>query len=229
MEWHNIKAVYSLANTLYNTSINPNDFEDIVLNGWELIGNKHTELVREIMHPVNCKIEIPCDAVMIESIHLPYIDFQSTSNTANFPLIHNAYSEKYAEVMKWNHESLYTEGRLAKYRIEDDVIVFDENYPDVLVVYHKLITDDEGLPKVNDKELRALAAYVAYVDTFKKSLIRQDGNAVQLAAVIEQKWLKLCSAARIPNKLSQNDMDSFLDAKTRWDRKVYRKSYKPSN
>ena len=229
MELHNIKAVYSLANTLYNTAVNPNDFEDIVLNGCELIGNKHTELVKEIVHPINRKVSIPCEATMIESVHLPYVDYQSSSNTSNFPQTSNAYTEKYAELSKWNTDPLYTEGRLVKYRLEDGIMHFDSDYPSLLLVYHKLITDDAGMPKVNDKELRALATYVAYVDTFKKSLVRQDGNIMQLAAVLEQKWLKLCSSARIPNKLSQNDMDNVLDSITRWDRKVYRKSYKPSN
>lgn len=43
------------------------------------------------------------------------------------------------------------------------------------------------MPKVSDAEVRALAAYVAYVDNFKQSLIRKDGNALQLATVLEQK------------------------------------------
>lgn len=229
MELQNIKAAYSLANTLYNTSLDVNDFEDIVLNGWELIGNKHTELKREIVKVEDAKAHIPCGAIMIESVHVPYVDHQSSSSSSNAPLVENAYIEKYSDLWKWNTDPLYTEGKLVKYRLEDGYLHFDQNYPSVLIAYHKLITDDEGMPKVSDAEVRALAAYVAYVDNFKQSLIRKDGNAMQLAAVIEQKWLKLCSAARIPSKITQNDMDAMLDAHTRWDRKVYRKSYKPGN
>lgn len=33
MKLQNFKAVYSLANTLYGTTLNPNNFEDIILNG----------------------------------------------------------------------------------------------------------------------------------------------------------------------------------------------------
>lgn len=110
---------------------------------------------------------------------------------------------------------MYTEGKLVKYRLEDGYLHFDHNYESVLLVYHKLITDEEGLPKITDAEVRALAAYVAFVDTFKQSLSRKDGNIMQLAAVLEQKWFKLCSAARIPNKITQNDMDAMLDSYTR--------------
>jgi hypothetical protein len=40
--------------------------------------------------------------------------------------------------------------------------------------------------------------------------------------------MKLCSAARVPEKLSQNDMNDILDIKTKWDRKRYGKSFVPT-
>ena len=39
--------------------------------------------------------------------------------------------------------------------------------------------------------------------------------------------MKACTAARIPDMFTQNDMDAILDVKTRWDRKQYGKSFKP--
>jgi hypothetical protein len=61
---------------------------------------------------------------------------------------------------------------------------------------------------------------------YKEGLKKKDGNILQLASVIKQEWLNLCNAARIPSHLSQNDMDSILDAKLSWGRKTYGKSYK---
>lgn len=95
------------------------------------------------------------------------------------------------------------------------------------MVYHGVIVDDEGLPLINDRELKALAAYCAYVDLYKHSLVRKDANAIQLAAVVKADWLKLASAARIPDYVSQNEMDDILDVKVRWDRKSFSKSHKP--
>jgi hypothetical protein len=57
-------------------------------------------------------------------------------------------------------------------------------------------------------------------------LKKRDGNILQLAQTIYQDWLKFCNAARIPTHFSQNDMDSILDAKLSWNRKIYNKSYK---
>ena len=97
MELHNIKSAYSLANTLYSISMDPNDFEDVALNGWELIGNKHSELVREILHPQGNKVKVPCGAIMIESVHLPCPDYQTTSSSSNTILFENAYTERYSD------------------------------------------------------------------------------------------------------------------------------------
>ena len=48
MKLNNINSVYSLANILYGVTINPDNFEDIVLNGLQLIGNKHSRMYRYV-------------------------------------------------------------------------------------------------------------------------------------------------------------------------------------
>ena len=103
--------------------------------------------------------------------------------------------------------------------------MLDKDYNNVTILYHGVITDEEGLPYLNDKEVQALAAYIAYVDIYKKSLIRKDGNLFNLAANVKADWLRLCNSARIPEHITQNDMNDVLDVKTRWDRKMYGKSF----
>ena len=100
-------------------------------------------------------------------------------------------------------------------------------YDNITILYHGVVTDDEGLPYLSDKEVTALAAYVAYFETYKQSIMRKDGNLVNLANVIKADWLRLCNAARIPDHISQNDMNDVLDVRTRYDRKVYGRSFKP--
>ena len=48
-----------------------------------------------------------------------------------------------------------------------------------------------------------------------------------MSQAIERKVAVLIDQARIPESISQNEMNEVLDAKTSWDRKVYGKSYKP--
>lgn len=45
--------------------------------------------------------------------------------------------------------------------------------------------------------------------------------------MLESRWYKLCDAARVPEHISQNEMNKILDAKTSWNRKIFNKSYKP--
>jgi hypothetical protein len=56
-----------------------------------------------------------------------------------------------------------------------------------MVVYHGILADDEsGLPLVNDKELRAIAAFVAYTYLFKDGIKKRDGNIIRLAQTIKE-------------------------------------------
>lgn len=115
-----------------------------------------------------------------------------------------------------------------KYDEGNGVLYFTKDYKNVMVVYHGILADeDTGLPLLNNKELRAVAAYVAYISLNKEGIRKRDGNIMQLAQSVKADWLRLCNAARIPEHFSQNDMDRILDVKVRWDRKIYGKGAKP--
>ena len=56
-----------------------------------------------------------------------------------------------------------------------------------MVVYHGILMDDEDqLPLLNDKELRAVAAYVAYVSLYKEGIKKRDGNIIKLAQIVKE-------------------------------------------
>ena len=102
-----------------------------------------------------------------------------------------------------------------------------KNYKNIKIVYHGVIMDEDDLPLINDKEMRAIAAYVAYARTYREGLMKKDGNIINLANSMKQDWWKACNAARVVHNISQNDMDAILDAKTTFDRKRYGVSFKP--
>lgn len=224
MNRNNFRYVYSLANTLYGVSMSMDDFEDVALIGWNMIGNKNTRLHRYVSDTDNRKIKMPCNLDVLEAVYLPELNTMETTplTSENFE---SSYIESHVESFKTKSSPYYQRGHLAKYRIEGEYIVFDKDYNNVTILYHGVITDDEGLPFLTDKEAQALAAYVAYVDIYKKSLLRKDGNLFNLAANVKADWIRLCNAARIPDHITQNDINDVLDVKTRWDRKMYGKSY----
>ena len=95
------------------------------------------------------------------------------------------------------------------------------------ILYRGQVLDDDGLPQLTDKEVDALAAYIAYVVFYKRGLVNSDANMLTLAGTMKQEWLQKCDAARVSEYVSQNEMNEILDAQVNWNRKVFNKSYKP--
>ena len=108
-----------------------------------------------------------------------------------------------------------------------DTLYFEKNYGQVNILYKGILVDEDGLPEINYKEKDAIACYCACTKRFKEGWKNHNQNMLQEAQLLEQRWLKLCDAARVSIHLSQNDMNEILDAKTSWNRKIFNKSYKP--
>ena len=227
MKLFNIKSAYGLANDLYGITISESAFENLALNAWELIGNKHTRLYRYIGSTDNKALELPCNVDVVESVHLPINDAQVTNSASSTLDTTSIATERYIDSYRGFDDIYYQKGKFAKYKEVDGTLYFNRDYPKVMVVYHGVEVDDEGLPKINDKEMRAIAAYVAYATLYKEGLTKRDGGIIQLASTIQSDWLKFCNSARIPSYINQNDMDSILDVKYRWPQKNYGKSFKP--
>lgn len=80
---------------------------------------------------------------------------------------------------------MYDSNSLVHYRLEGDELVFDKDYDNIVVLYHGVIVDEDGLPYLNDKEVYALALYCAFSSIYKQSLIGKDPNMFQLAGSIK--------------------------------------------
>lgn len=227
MKLYNLNSAYSLANTLYGVDPSPTDFEDIAINAWLLINNKHTRLYKYVGDTVQRELKLPCNVEIIESVHIPIEDAQMTSNKTVFNSIETLFIENYINCWKRIDDPYYQTGKLVKYKEGNNTLYFTRDYKKVIVIYHGILVDsDTGLPMITDKEMQAIAAYIGFALLYRESLQKRDKNLMQIALEIEQKWKRACTAARIPEHLSQNDMDKILDASVRWDRKQYGKSLK---
>ena len=66
-----------LANKLYDLEVLPDDFEEIGLVAWEMIGNKRQRLYRYCTD-INCSsntVELPCNCDEIEAITYGFLIF----------------------------------------------------------------------------------------------------------------------------------------------------------
>lgn len=231
---NNFHAAMFQANLLYGVEVSPEDFEEIGLVAWHRIGNKRTRLYRYVAD-VNCSnntVKLPCNCDIIEAVTYDFEDWNYVDKALPEGDINSGFTESYIEGRKAFENPLYQSGRYVKYERVGDTLYLDQNYGGrITILYKGELVDDEGLPELTDKEVDAIATYVALV--IKSKEVWQISNPRTLKATssllskLEQQWNKLCDAARVPVNFSQNEMNTILDAKTSWNRKIFNKSLKP--
>lgn len=232
MATYNFNQAMYQANILYGTNFtNADDFAEIALIGWEAIGNKKTRLYKFVGHPDEQGIvQLPCNCEegCIEAVVAPHEDWNYTSNIHNYGDLRSEWIEEWIEHWKFERHPLYASGHYVHYKQFGTQLQILEPVHVVLVIYKGIILDEEGLPELNEKEMKAIATYVAYVTQFKEAIQTKNQAAMQFAQKLEQMWNAQLDNARTPaGQLSQNDFDNIANAKSRWPGKVYGKSYKP--
>lgn len=225
-------AAYTQARELYGVELAPDEFETVGLIAWDRIGNKDIKLYKYQTTPEKNDlgeyyIELPCNLDIIEAVTADYEDYQKTSPTSIFPINNNGWIEDYSESRKFNTNHFYSKGKYIKYIQEGNIIKLSEKFDTVTILYKGVYVDDEGLPELTESEIDAIAAFCAYTHDFKQARMTKDQATFQMAQIMEQKWKRKCNQARIPDSLSQNDLDEILNVSASWDRKRFGKSYKP--
>lgn len=227
---NNFKYAISLAQTLYDINVNDMDaLIEIGLVAYNFIGNKNTHLVAEIVDVKNGLVKLPCNADLIEAITDPqFEDWNKTSNLTNYGDITSSNIEQYVERSKQSIDPLYISGHYIKYRREGNYIYVNEKINSVCVLYHTEQLDEDDLPFINDKEAIAIADYIAYTIKYKEALRSNNQAVFQMAQTIKKQWQIHCDAARVPEYVSQNEMNDLLDVVSSANRKIHGKSYKPT-
>lgn len=229
---NNFKYAISLAQMLYDIDINDMDtLIEIGLIAYNFIGNKSTHLTKEIVN-VDMRtgmVKLPCKADLVEAITYPQMeDWSITSNIKNYGDFNTLNVEQYIEQSKQSTDPLYVSGHLVKFRREGNYIYVNEKVDTVCVLYHTEQLDEEDLPLINDKEAIAIADYIAYTVKYKEALRSNNANVFQMAQYIKKQWLIHCDAARVPEYISQNEMNDLLEVTSSYNRKVHGRSFKPT-
>ena len=228
---NNFKYAISLAQMLYDIDINDMDtLIEIGLVAYNFIGNKNTKLKADIVNVDHTGlVKLPCKADLIEAITYPKMeDWDYTSNVKNFGDLNTLNIEQYIESSKQSIDPLYISGKFIKYRREGNYIYVNEKIPQVCVLYHSEILDEDDLPLLNDKEAIAIADYIAYTVKYKEALRSNNQSVFQMAQTIKKQWQVHCDAARVPEYVSQNEMNDLLEALSSHNRKIHGRSYKPT-
>lgn len=210
----------------YGVSMTEDQFENVAFHAWRHIGNKDYRIFKYECSIVDNKIDLPCNADIIEGVFSSGLDYTMKDNVSreNYS---NLSTEGYIESRKVVTEDLYHFGKLIDYRQVDNTLYFTVNSIPVTVLYKGVVTDEEGLPSINFKEKDAIAKYCAFVEMQRKGFLTRDKATFELAQYMGAQWKFAVEDARTPIYLNQNDMDNILNVQSSWDRKRFGLSYKP--
>ena len=219
----------TLAQMLYDVTGDSDDLEEIGLIAYNFIGNKNTFLQSAIID-VDCNTgiaQLPCGVDIIEAVtYCGPEDWNYTSNRRRFG--ESPFVENYIEDKKAFLDPLYVSGKYVKYKRVGDKLYTNKGAGKINVLYHGILLDEDGLPEINQKEAIAIADYIAYTVKYKEALKTNNANLFKIASDLKQQWLFHCDAARVPEYISQEEMDMILNTQASWGRKVYNKSFKPT-
>lgn len=224
----------SLSEQMYGVQMKEDNWEEIALVAWALIGNKRVRIYRyrtstQSVGNGEYVVTLPCNVDQIEAVTSDYEDFQKTHNIDPRSKRGSFITEQYIESQKRNKSVLYAKGSFLNYQRVGNQLIFNEPHRIVNILYKGEILDDNGLPDITDKEALAIATYTAYVFKYKEGLLTNNQNIINIANTLKQSWLTQCDQARTDYHYSQNDWNEILDAKVTWNRKIYNNSYKMFN
>lgn len=223
---------YSEACTLYGLNMSRDEFDEISIVALRKIGNKITRLHRVIMKTDDCnRIELPCNCNSIEAITyaLRGEEFDKVTNLDDFGDWSSKLTEDYIEMLRRDANELYVRGGFVKYEQVGDYLYF--KHPCVVIILYKgTELDEDGLPYITEKESSALAAFAIYSERYKKLLELSGSFSKEQATLISElknNWLTAMSAARVSERINQNEMNEVLDILHSYNYKVYNRSFKP--
>ena len=217
----------------YGIELEDSDMEEYGLMAWDYIGNKNRKLYRYCteIDPLDNSVTLPCNALdlngdsCVELVTASWEDWSSVTNTTNNGDLSTAYTEHFIEASKYFEGPYYMSGKVLHYEKIGDKLYFTHNYGKVNILYKGILSDEDGLPEISDKEAMAIATYIAYILKFKEALRTNNGDTLKMSQILYQQWAKQCDQAKI-KYMSQSDMDAILEVGSSWDRKRFGFGYK---
>lgn len=228
MNLYNFHYALTLAEMLYGTTVREDLGEEILLTGWNLIGNKRMQIYRYKVCIDECEkgVELPCNCDIIEAVTTNFEDWDYVTNDTPNGNIYTAFVEHYIENRKAFRNPLYAKGKFINYERVGNTLYFDRPHGEINILYRGQILDEDGLPQITDSEAMALATYLTYIIKYKEGIQTNNPTLIQMAENLRLKWLTQADQARTDYYMSQNEWNQVLDARTSWTRKQYHRSYK---
>ena len=204
---------------------------------YKSIGNiGATTRTRNLQTSTDGTCVVPEDCVYIKSVVFPFSGVEARSDGTDVK--YNSKGKMIDSVSDLGHKDTnkeylesgdHVDGYPLAYKFIDRFTIQIQsekiNEKNIVLVYGAYLLDDEGLPMLTDKEVEALLYTVALRHTEKRAFMQIPGSIEMLQYLMPLSDRSLV-AARIPEVLTENEIDSMLNLKASWDRKTYGKRYR---
>jgi len=177
-------------------------------------------------------IKLPCDARIIKAVSMDLITF-SKWNAINIGQDNLKSIDGFYYYQDASRSTALPQGNYVTYNfIDSDTIQIDPSLYNgdslvgdyAYVLMYADYMDEEGWPMVTHKQALAIAWYCAFLHS-QRELFRGIEMKVPFEYVQKEAFRKL-AAAKVPEYISDNEMDQILNAKFSFNRKRYNTDYK---
>lgn len=224
---HSVYTALAMIDDLFGLDIEQSRFEEWAMIAIQKIGT-NTELVK-IQGTVEegGVVELPCRAKIIKAVTSDlsvYSQWEGINVGADDMKVTDRHGSTFKDgsisggLPKGNYVN-FTPVSRTRLKVDDSLV---GSY--VYVLVYTSIEDEKGWPMFTQKQVEAIAYYVAYLYVQREAF-----RGIKLP--VDLNWIKAeagfkIGASKIPDYISDNAMNQILDAKTRFGRKRYNKDFK---
>lgn len=215
----------------YDLVMKEDDFIEMGYKVWREIGNIAPVKTRYFTKvPDDFIVELPRGCEFIDSV----TSIQLRENISGFDSSgykqRNLPAVQIASSLPLQNESITsTDGESINYILEVGAIRITSEYmlhKDIMIVYSSILVGEDGLPLLNDKEVAAIAAEVTRRSTVRDSF-RGIKSKQAMLEYITNESNRLMTAAKIDERINDDEIDKMLDIKNSFNYKVHGKRFNP--
>lgn len=231
------KTPLALLKSRFNITMNEDDYIEMAYPIYKSLGNAGASSKPvDLMVNSDGTLNLPDDCLYIKSLVLPFNDVDSRNEETDVkyssrgPQISSNLDQGHKLTNKSYFQSgEHIDGHLLAYKFVDRLVIqitsdkVQEKKVTLVYGFHTL--DEEGLPALLDKEIDAIL-YTAALYNAEKQIFMKVQGAAELAQYLRPLSERAIQAAKIPETLTELELDTMLEVKTSWDRKTYGKRYR---
>jgi len=219
---------------LYDMRIPEDKFLEKAYYAWKELPDRHSDY-HVFIEDVNTKnrINLPENVDYILNVTYANYFFYNMFGDASIFLYRNGSRLVYPSSEEWSHYRLDKSKKdnfrqNITYNLHDGYIDFPQgelNGSQIAVLYRGLIVNDDCDPLLYYREIKAIADRVAFYQT-RIDVRNNVPGAAELLQYLESSSNRTILRAGIPENVTDNQWDQYLNVSTSFDRKMHNRNYK---